>query len=257
MKKEIIIYQTKNGSLELKGDFKQETIWANQTQIVDLFNVDQSVISRHIKNIFKDGELEEKSNMQKMHIANSDKPVIFYSLDVVLAVGYKTNSKIAIEFRKWATKTLHNHITKGYTFNKKILAKNYANFLHAVEDVKKLLPTNSQFQTKDALELIKLFAGTWFSLDAYDKSALPKSGLSKKQVDFTAKELSQVLAQLKQDLQKKKEASNLFGQEKQTGSLDGIVGNVFHSLLFYRIKVALQNGNGEKNDTIVINKMQQ
>ena len=101
---QIVIYQTPKGDIKLKGDFKNEMIWASQTEIVKLFNVDQSVVSRHVRNIFKDGEVGKKSNMQKMHIANSDKPVSFYSLDVILAVGYRTSSSKAIEFRKWATK---------------------------------------------------------------------------------------------------------------------------------------------------------
>src|SRR3990167_8779930 len=103
--KGVIIYQAKNGAIEFRGDFTRETIWATQAQIVGLFSVDQSVVSRHIKNIFKDGEIDEKSNMQKMHNANSDKPTMLYSLDVILGVGYRTNSRVAIEFRKWATKT--------------------------------------------------------------------------------------------------------------------------------------------------------
>ena len=111
--KSVIIYQAKSGAIELRGDFTRETIWATQAQIVNLFGVDQSVVSRHIKNIFRDGEIEEKSNMQKMHNANSDKPVTFYSLDLILGVGYRTNSKVAIDFRKWATKTLRSYIVDG------------------------------------------------------------------------------------------------------------------------------------------------
>jgi len=72
MRKNVVIYQAKTGAIELKGDIAQETIWATQAQIVSLFNVDQSVVSRHINNIFADGEICKKSNMQKMHIANSD-----------------------------------------------------------------------------------------------------------------------------------------------------------------------------------------
>jgi hypothetical protein len=94
---EIIKYH--NGEIELKVSVEYETVWLTQKQIVELFQKDQSVISRHINNIFKTGEIDEKSNMQKMHIANSDKPVKFYSLDIVLAVGYRTNSPRAIEFR--------------------------------------------------------------------------------------------------------------------------------------------------------------
>ncbi len=74
-KSQVVIYQAKSGAIELRGDFSRETIWASQAQIVGLFGVDQSVVSRHINNIFKDGEIDKKSNMQKMHIANSDKPV--------------------------------------------------------------------------------------------------------------------------------------------------------------------------------------
>lgn len=140
MKKEIIIYQTKSGSLEFRGDYEHETLWASQAQMVALFEVDQSVVSRHVRNTFKDGEVKEESNMQKMHSANSDKPVVLYSLDVILSVGYRTNSSRAIQFRQWATKTLRDHITKGFTLNKKMLAKNYDEFLRAVETVKKLLP---------------------------------------------------------------------------------------------------------------------
>lgn len=84
----IILY---DGNIELRLDNKNETIWATQSDIVDLFDIDQSVVARHIKNIFWSGEVEEKSNMQKMHIPNSDKPVKLYSLDIVLAVGYRIN----------------------------------------------------------------------------------------------------------------------------------------------------------------------
>lgn len=84
--KDIVVYQTKTGPIELKGDFTHKTIWVTQAQIVNLFGVDQSVVSRHIKNIFKDGEIEEKRNIQKMYNANSDKPIMLYSLDVILVI---------------------------------------------------------------------------------------------------------------------------------------------------------------------------
>ena len=87
----IVVYQAKSGAIELRGDYKTETIWATQKQIAGLFGVDQSVISRHVTNVFKDGEIERKSNMQKLHIASSDKPTAFYALDVILSVGYRVN----------------------------------------------------------------------------------------------------------------------------------------------------------------------
>ena len=164
-----MIYQSPKGSVELQGDFSKENIWAKQADIVRLFNKDQSVISRHISQIFKEKEADMKSNMQKMHIANSDKPVVFYSLDVVLAVGYRTNSSQASEFRKWATKILRDHITKGYTINPARIKKNYAEFLTAVDKVKALLPAHVKSDTESILELIKVFVDTWLSLDAFKK----------------------------------------------------------------------------------------
>uniref|UniRef100_UPI0040485EA1 RhuM family protein n=1 Tax=Aliarcobacter sp. TaxID=2321116 RepID=UPI0040485EA1 len=111
----IIVYN--DGELEVKVSVENETIWLTQTQLCNIFEKDQSVISRHINNIFKDNEVDKKSNMQKMHIANSDKPVSFYSLDIVLAVGYRTNSSKAIKFRQWATYILKNYIQNGYIIN--------------------------------------------------------------------------------------------------------------------------------------------
>jgi prophage antirepressor-like protein len=112
---DIVIYN--DGELELNVSVTEDTLWLTQTQLCDIFEKDQSVISRHINNIFKDNEVDEKSNMQKMHTANSDKPVNFYSLDIVLAVGYRTNSSKAIKFRQWATSVLKSYIQNGYAIN--------------------------------------------------------------------------------------------------------------------------------------------
>jgi len=111
----MVIYN--DGELELNISVENETVWLTQAQLSDIFDKDQSVISRHINNIFKDNEVDEKSNMQKMHIANSDKPVSFYSLDIVLAVGYRTNSPKAIKFRQWASNVLKEYIQNGYAIN--------------------------------------------------------------------------------------------------------------------------------------------
>ena len=135
----IAVYQAKNGAIELRTDFSKETVWATQAQIAKIFGIERSVITKHINNIIKTGEIGKKSNVQKMHIANSDKPVLFYSLDIILSVGYRANSKKAIEFRKWATKLLHQHITQGYTINPVLIKNHYQQFLEAIDDIKKLI----------------------------------------------------------------------------------------------------------------------
>ena len=234
MKKEdknnkIVIYQTKNGALELRGDVKSDTIWATQAQIALVFNVERSVITKHINNLLKDKEINEKSNVQKMHIANSDKPVAFYSLDVILSIGYRTNSKVAIAFRQWATKTLREHMTKGYTINRKQIGKNYDSFLKTVESIQNLLPDHITLDPKAVLDLIKEFASTWVSLDSYDKELLQIKGVNKKNVKLTGEELLSAIFNLKNELMNKEEATELFATERQNGSVEGIVGNVMQT----------------------------
>lgn len=92
-------------------------MWLTQGQMTKLFGRERTVITKHINNAFKDGELAEKSNVQNMHLANSDKPVKAYNLDVVISVGYRVKSLEGTRFRQWKTRTLKNHILKGYTIN--------------------------------------------------------------------------------------------------------------------------------------------
>lgn len=227
-----IIYQAKNGAIELKGDWTQDTIWASLDQISSVFGRDKSVISRHIKNIYKDEELKKDSVVAFFATTAKDGKIYqveYFNLDMILSIGYRVNSKTATKFRQWATQTLKQYITKGYSINEKVLAQNYDEFLKAIETVKTLIPVNSEVKTGDALELVKFFAETWFALDAYDKSDFPQSGLNKSEVEFNADELIQALVELKQDLYKKKMATELFGQEKQPNAIAGIVGNIFQS----------------------------
>ena len=115
---QIVLYTDKAGNVELHTDIQRDTLLATQEQIMRLFEVDQSVVSRHITNIFKDGEVDKNSNMQKMHRTSANRPPVLYSLDIILAVGYRTNSDKAITFRKWATSILREYLVKGFNMNK-------------------------------------------------------------------------------------------------------------------------------------------
>lgn len=230
--KQLVIYQAKSGAIELRGDFERETLWATQAQVAEVFGVERSVITKHIRNILKDGELEEKSVCAKFaHTAEDGKTyqVQFYNLDMVLSIGYRVNSKTATLFRQWATKTLREHITRGYTINRKQIGRNYDAFLKAVADVQALLPAHVVLDPAGVLELIKEFAGTWVSLDAYDREALQIVGTTKKAAKLTADELHKAIATLRAQLQKKGEATELFASERAAGNVAGIVGNVMQS----------------------------
>jgi hypothetical protein len=120
MKNEIIIYRPNEAAEHIEVRLENETVWLNQDQISILFQRDQSVISRHIRNVFREKELDEKSNMQKVHIANSDKLVAFYNLDVIISVGYRVKSKQGTQFRIWATTILREYLLKGYAINQRV-----------------------------------------------------------------------------------------------------------------------------------------
>lgn len=114
---EFLLYTDQSGKVRVDVLLQNETIWLPQKKIAELFDVDRSVVTKHIKNIFKSKELEEKSNVQKMHFSHSDRPIKFYNLDVIVAVGYRVNSKRATQFRIWATRILKEYIIKGFVMN--------------------------------------------------------------------------------------------------------------------------------------------
>lgn len=229
-KKELAIYQTEEGAIELRADFGVDTIWGSQEDIKRIFNKDQSVVSRHITKIFKDREVDKKSNMHNMHIANSDKPVVMYSLDVILAVGYRVNSKTATKFRKWATQTLKKHITEGYTVNESILRQKEGLYEKVLDDIQGLVQDSNNISHGDIIELIKNFSHTWFSLESFDENNLPQKGKTQSEVFTTIKDLYNDVEILKKELIKKGETTGLFAQEKLKGSLGGIYGNIMQSL---------------------------
>ncbi len=111
------IYESEDGQIRLDVQLDGETVWLTQEQMSSLFGRDVSTVSRHVKNVFEEGELEKEGNLQKMQIANSDKPVTIYSLDVVISVGYRVKSQQGVRFRQWATRVLKEYAVKGFSLN--------------------------------------------------------------------------------------------------------------------------------------------
>lgn len=232
IKNNLVIYQAKSGAIELKGDFFRETIWATQADIAALFDIQRPAVTKHLKNIFDSKELNEKAVCSILERTAEDGKVYkvqYYNLDAIISIGYRVNSKTATEFRKWATKTLREHITRGYTLNKKVILKNYDQFLKNVSDIQALLPTHVVLDPKTILDLIKEYSTTWAKLDAYDKDKLEKTGITKKKIKLAGEELRGAISQFKYELIKKSEATDIFAQERERESIESIVGNVMQS----------------------------
>jgi death-on-curing family protein len=220
---------------KIEVSLKEKTVWLSLNQIAKLFEKDKSVISRHIQNIFKTGELDKNSTVaffatvQKEGKRYIKREIEYYNLDVIISVGYRVDSRQATQFRIWATKVLKQHLLEGYTINKKRISANYQKFMQAVADVKALLPAGDKIKARDVLELVNTFAATWFSLDAYDTDTLPKRGATRREVSFASEELTKALQEFRKELIAKKQATKIFGQERDKDSVGGIVGSIFQS----------------------------
>jgi hypothetical protein len=207
---EIVIYKSDTNQIEVSVQLDKDTVWLNQSEITRLFERDQSVISRHINNVFKEGELNKKSNMQKMHIAKSDKPVAYYSLDVIISVGYRVKSQQGTQFRIWANQVLKDYLVKGYAINQMRLAqkeeeiqilKNGISILGRVIEEKTV-------QTDNAW--IKHFAKGLSLLDDYDHENLDKKGSTTRPAHYpTLQEYQQLVNQMRSEFD-----SDVFGKEK-------------------------------------------
>ncbi|HLD31085.1 MAG TPA: virulence protein RhuM/Fic/DOC family protein [Patescibacteria group bacterium] len=231
-KGEIIIYKTPQNEVELKVHFRDESVWLRQNELALLFGKERSVITKHINKIFSDREIDKKSNVQKMHIPNSDKLVEFYSIDVILAVGYRVNSSQAIHFRKWATKILKQYLTKGYAINEKRLleAKNKFNeFQEAVLFLQKQSKKEVlQGQEIEILNLLADYSKTLSLLEQYDKGKLADKKGQKSRFIFRYDDGLRVITELKKELVSRKEAGDLFGQER-SGIFEGIIKGLYQT----------------------------
>ncbi len=231
----MVIYQAKSGAIELRGDFTHETVWATLDEISNIFGRDKSVVSRHFKNIYKEGELRKEATVAKNATVQMEgnrkieRIIEYYNLDAILSVGYRVNSMQATQFRIWATKTLKEHLVKGYTINKKVILKNYDSFIETVNSIQNLLPEHVVLDPKSILDLVKEYSVTWAKLDAYDKDQLFTKGQTKKKVKLAGVELLDAISELKNELMKKGEATDMFAMERFAGGVEGVVGNVMQS----------------------------
>ncbi len=230
-KAQIIIYKGKKGP-EIEVRIKKETVWLNQAQISRLFDTERSVITKHLKNIFNSGELKEKSNVQKMHIPFSDKPANFYNLDAIISIGYRVNSKRATQFRIWATKTLKNHLLKGYTINESRLLKQ-AEHLRELQSAISFLQEKSghgllENQGQEILKLLANYSKSLSLLEQYDKRRLKVPTGKKAKLILTYEQAKNIICSLKNELLAKREASEFFGAETDK-KLEGIIKNLYQT----------------------------
>ena len=232
----IEIYKGARGEVVFDVDAEGETIWATQAQIAQVFGVDRTVIGRHIRNILKDGELEEKRVCAKNAHTGPDSKVYqvqMYNLDMSISVGYRVNSRKATDFRIWATRTLKQYLTSGLAVNERRLSQLDTKRLHEVEEmmgVVRRLTARYELDAGEAngvLEVISKYAGSFQALKEYDDGHIDLRGLNsqkRKQKDLTPAMCEVMIENLRESL----DAGELFGK-KRGGGFEGSLASIYQS----------------------------
>ena len=199
---EIVIYQTDDGSVALDVPLENETVWLTQKQMQELFGRDISGISRHISNVFKDGEVEKEGNIHYVRSEKTGKPVAYYSLDVIIPVGYRVRSKRAVEFRKWASKVLKQYILKGYAANEQRMKQ-------LGEVIRIMKRTGNRLEARQILDVVESFSTALDLLDDYDHQCISKPKGSEATYVLTYEECRELIDGMKFNAD-----SDLVGNEK-------------------------------------------
>lgn len=218
-KGEIVIYKSPQGP-EIQVKLDEDTVWLDAHLIARLFNVNRPAIVKHINNIYKTRELDKKSTCSILEQVAADgkiRKMNLYNLDMIISVGYRVNSNQATQFRIWATKTLKEHLVKGYTLNEKRLFQ-YQNSFQDLQETIALLQEKSKHellagQEQEILSLLSSYSKTLTLLEQYDKDKLKLTKKTKEKYVLQYDEAQVLIDDIKKDLIEKKEASNLFGQE--------------------------------------------
>jgi death-on-curing family protein len=231
-KGEILIYQAKDGSQQIEVRLEEDTVWLTQKNMAELFGRDRVAITQHLGNIFKEKELEERLVCKDFlhttkHGAIKGKTQAatakYYNLDVIISVGYRVKSKRGTQFRQWATQRLKDHLVKGYTLNEKRLNQVLQNMQQLQQAVKLIQQSGSSnelstTEAKGLLEIITNYTHSFILLNQFDSNKLPDEKLNENiTYEIEYNEAIKAIAELKKQLVKKKEASGLFGNERDRG----------------------------------------
>ncbi|WP_404295664.1 RhuM family protein [Halomonas sp.] len=220
---QVQIFQSNDGVISLEVALEQETVWLSQAQMCELFGRERSVVTKHIRNVFREGELDKNSVCAKYaHTAPDGKTyqIEYYNLDVIISVGYRVKSLRGVQFRRWATSVLKKHLVQGYTLDRKRLVERGIEFEQAVVLLSRTLANQQLIEPlgEQVLKVISDYARSWSLLQGYDEQSLGE--VSARQNDMRPLHLDDALAgiaSLKRELMAKGEATELFGQMRGDG----------------------------------------
>ena len=222
MNNDIVIF--KNGELELEVSVSEdkETVWLSLDQMAELFKRDRSVIGKHVRNIFKEGELQKESVWAKFAYTAADGKVYdvdYYNLDVIISVGYRVKSKRGVQFRIWATSILKDYMLKGYAVNQKRLEA----LDRTVKIQSRIIASTLELDEKEVLNVVETYADALSMLDDYDHGCLEKPNGKGTIYRLSYEECRKLIDSMRFE-------SDVFGVEKEAGKLNGILAAVYQNV---------------------------
>ena len=234
---DLMVYQTDSGALEVRFDATHDTVWLSQAQMAELFESSTDNISLHLKNIYLEQELSEQATTEDYSVVRQEgtrqvkRNLKHYNLDAIISVGYRVSSKRAVLFRQWATRTLREHLTQGFTVNQARLAQNAKAFEAALELVQKAAasPELSSDMGRGLVDVLARYAQTFLLLQQYDEGLLDEPAAQSGGVLASIDDVRASLARLKADLIRRGEATELFALERGDG-LAALLGNLEQSV---------------------------
>ena len=213
---EIVLFETEDKSISLSVEIQDETVWLSVSQMAQLFNREESNIRRHILNVFKENEVDENNNVHFLHVNNVKKPVPFYSLDVIISVGYRVKSNRGVEFRRWANSVLRQYILQGYAVNQRRIQQ-------LGEVIRLIKRSENDLDSKQVLSVIERYNTALDILDAYDHRNIRRPKGSEAIYVLTYEECRELISDMKFG-----DKSKFFGKERDD-SFKGSIGNIYQS----------------------------
>lgn len=228
MNNSIEIYRSQDGSVQLNVKLENETVWLSANQMAMLFDRDAKTIRKHINNVFADGELTKESNTHFLRVANSDKPVPFYNLDVIISVGYRVKSQQGVQFRRWATSVLKQYLIKGYAINQQIKIDRYNELKDVVRLMSRAVGLQDKVTTDEYSGLFNVISDYVYALDTLDQYDYQSLSISKTTKDEPFRATYDNAMEAINALKEKFGGSKWFANEKDD-SFKSSIGQIYQT----------------------------
>ena len=224
----IVIYRTADGQTSIDVKLEDETVWLSANQMANLFDRDEKTIRKHINNVFSEGELEKENNTHFLRVDGVKQPVAFYSLDVIISVGYRVKSQRGIQFRIWANKVLKEYLVKGYVVNKVLTEQRYTELKQLVTVLGRTVKTQEALTSEDALNLVEVVSDYAYALDTLDRYDYQQLAVKQTTNDVKFHATYEGAMQAIEELKEKFGGSQWFAHEKDD-SFKSSIGQIYQT----------------------------